>query len=95
MDDTFIPITWTILNWGGVPVPKVTAAPELSAYSEPPYYTKWDRVYTPQQLEYLMSDDYNFYGASNLYNSMRLYGEYKAYILSGVAPGNDSYMKQM
>ena len=40
-----------------------------------------------------MSTDYNFYGAANLYNAMRLYGEYKAYSISGVAPGNTSYMK--
>jgi hypothetical protein len=46
-DTVFIPKAWSVFNWGGVPVPGIYAPPELSAYSEPPYYNYWDREYTP------------------------------------------------
>lgn len=46
-DSVFIPTSWSLYNWGGVSVPRIFAPPELSAYSEPPYYSYWDRTYTP------------------------------------------------
>jgi len=45
-DTVFIPKSWTVYMWGNNAVPGIFAAPELSAYSEPPYYRLWDRAYS-------------------------------------------------
>jgi len=70
-DTVFIPKAWSIYNWGGVPnnPPGIFAAPELSAYSEPPYYRLWDRRYSLKQIKAIMSPNYSWYGNGNIYNS--------------------------
>lgn len=85
-DKTFIPKAYSLYNWGGVSVPRVYAPPELNAYSEPPYYDFWDRKYSEQQIEYITSEDYSWYGTGNIYNNMRMWAEYKDYSETGVPP---------
>lgn len=39
----FIPVSYSVFNWGGIPTPGVDKPLELEAYTEKPYYTAWDR----------------------------------------------------
>lgn len=58
-------------------VPRVYAPIELNAYSEKPYYTYSDKKYSAQQLEYIISADYSWFGTGNLYNNMLNWAAYK------------------
>jgi len=58
-------------------VPRVYAPLELNAYSEKPYYSYGDRKYSAQQLDYIMSADYSWFGTGNLYNNMLNWAAYK------------------